>query len=103
MSIHFHVEKIPNASVINGYFDGQTGSPISGFIRQVIVKAISANTMFDFAIQDEDGIEIYSRETITHEINELTEIPATNKVLNLKIRNSTNNENFLIYLAIQEL
>ena len=89
------IVKFPNAQVLGGNWAENTPA-LAGIIKQIIVKAPSSNTQFDFSIVDDLDLKTFSREVTTDgELNELIELPVTG-IYTLKIENSNKDELFKI-------
>ena len=91
------------------YFDPSTISggvsvttpKVIGFLRQIIVKADTASTVFDVLINDGSSLDLFSREDVDGELNELLTLPVQS-ALRITVSGATADEAFKIYLAIQE-
>jgi len=93
------IDKVVTAS--SGSWSGNTQKINGGILLHVVVQAESSDTTFDFEIVDESGITIKSWTANTEELNEEVYIPISG-VLTLEISNSSADEDFNIYLGIDE-
>jgi len=100
--ISIHKEIPSNVSTSAGGWHITTTAKFNGLLRQIIVKANSDSNCFDFYIKDENDISIFGREDIDGELNEQVCLPVKG-THTLAIINSTIDESFTVYLAIQEI
>ncbi len=85
-----------------GTWSFNTPKLTSGILKQIIVKAATATTTFDFQIIDDNNLIVYNTDTpatgiLRHEI----ELPLKG-VCTIKVLNSSVNENFSGKLSILE-
>ena len=102
MGISIHKEIPSNVSTSNDGWHTTTTAKFNGLLRQIIVRAKSDSNCFDFYIKDENDISIFGREDIDGELNEQVCLPVKGPHT-LAIINSTIDESFTVYLAIQEI
>ncbi len=87
-------------TAVSGQVSVKTDKVI-GFLRQIIVQADTDTTVFDVLINDGSSLDLFSREDIDGELNELITLPV-HSPLRITVSGSTKDEAFKIYLAIQE-
>lgn len=90
-----------SVTVINGTWSGNTQNINGGILLHVIVQAATETTTFDFSITDNSSIVVKNWIGITDELNEEIYIPVEGKYT-LRISNASANENFTVYLGIDE-
>ena len=88
-------------SVSSGVWSGNTQKINGGILLHVVAQAASGDTTFDFSIVDDNGITIKSWDNNTGELNEEVYIPVSG-ILTLQISNSSADEDYKIYLGIDE-
>lgn len=101
MSNFYHIDK-RTLAVSNSQGTLDTGENIDGTLKHIIVKAPSESTTFNVKIADQDGFNIYVRDSIDGELNELIDLPLKGQY-EVMVFGATADGNFKMYLAIREL
>lgn len=84
-----------------GTFSVNTHHLVGGVLRNILIKAATASTIFDVAIVDEDSYTIYERTSETGVTSEITKIPVRG-IYTVTISNATVDETFTIKLMTEE-
>ena len=74
---------------------------IGGLLRQVLIVANTASTVFQPFITDEAGLEVSRYGLQTGEMSDLTAIPVRGRYT-ISITNASPNDTFRIFLGVQE-
>lgn len=85
-----------SVQILSGKWQGNT-PPLSGIIKQIIIKSENSDNSFDFVVLDDFDIEVLRREVLNGEINELIEFPVAG-IYTLRIENATIDEGVKIKL-----
>ena len=100
MSILVHEEKPIAVATVGGAWSANTVS-INGLLKQVLVRATTASTMFDFSLTSDQNDVVYKRTDMTGLINEEIEVPF-HGVYTMAITNATKDEPFTVLLSVQQ-
>lgn len=88
-------------STSSGSLAVNTGIPVMGICRQIIVKPTTATTQYDFKITSPQSVVVYERIGEVGTLAEINDLPLLG-TYTLTISNATNDEAFEIYLMTEE-
>ena len=98
--MHFH-RYSPTAATVSAEWSGNTIKLNASLLRQIIVKAASASTVFTFTLTDNKDRIVRKWTDVTEVINDLTPMPAEG-IYTAAISAATADEGFTVYLCFSE-
>lgn len=101
MSNFNHIDK-RTIVVSSGKGTLDTAENLDGSLKHIIIKAPSDSDTFNFKMADSDGFNIYVRDSIDGELNDLIDMPVKGQY-EMMVFGATSDGNYTAYLAIREL